>query len=250
MKLQQRAVIVTGAGSGIGRAICLEMAKEGARVVVADIQQAGCDETVRLVREAGGEAIAVRVDVTEATQIEAMVDAAIQAYGRIDVVCNNAGIGGAALPALEASEDMWDRVMNVNVKSMFMVCRRVIPHMLRNGGGTIINTSSASGFIASPAGCDYTASKHAILGLTKQLAYEYGQKGIRVNAICPGVIETALTKDVAVDGGPFEQLTMNAPAGRYGQPEEVAKAAVFLASDDASFMHGAAVRVDGGSTVY
>jgi NAD(P)-dependent dehydrogenase (short-subunit alcohol dehydrogenase family) len=250
MKLHQRVAIVTGAGSGIGRSICLEMAKEGAKIVAADVRLTTCEETVRMVKDSGGEAIAVQVDVTKPDQIESMIAAAVNGYGRIDIVCNNAGIGGDALPALEASEDMWDLVMTVNVKSMFMISRRVIPHMIRNGKGVIINTASASGFIASPAGCDYTASKHAIIGLTKQLAYEYGRQGIRVNAICPGVIETTLTKEVVVAGGPFENLTLNAPAGRYGQPEEVAKAAVFLASDDSSFMHGTAVNIDGGSTIY
>lgn len=250
MKLHQKVAIVTGAGSGIGRAICLEMAKEGAKIVAADIHLPSVEETVRMLEQSGAEGTAVRVDVTDNGMIDRMVETAIREYGGIDILCNNAGIGGDAVPALQATEEMWDRVIAVNLKSVFMISRRVIPEMLKRGRGAIINTSSASGTIASPAGCDYTASKHGIIGLTKQLAYEYGQQGIRVNAICPGVIETSLTKDVAVAGGPFEQLTMNAPAGRYGKPEEVARAAVFLASDDASFMHGSSMQIDGGSTIY
>lgn len=250
MKLKDKVSIVTGAGSGIGRAICIQMAKEGAKVVAADIKMQSCEETIQILRKFDSEGLALKVDVTDKTSIENMIDTTVERYGCIDILCNNAGIGGDAIPAVEATEETWDQVINVNLKSVFMISRRVIPVMLKKGKGVIVNIASASGHIASPAGCDYTASKHGIIGLTKQLSYEYGSKGIQINAVSPGVIETPLTKSVALPNGPFHNLTMGAPAGRYGKPEEVAKVVSFLSSEDATFIHGSVVNVDGGSTIY
>lgn len=250
MRLSDKVAIITGGGSGIGREMCVLFASVGAKVVVADIDRHAAEETVDIIREQGKEARSVIVDVTDNALIEHMVAITLDQYGTIDILCNNAGIGGDLSLAAEASEAMWDRVIAVNLKSVFMISRRVIPEMLKRGGGVIINTASAAGLIASAAGCDYTASKHGVIGLTKQLAYEYGQQGIRVNAVCPGVIDTNHTAGMLGADGPFHDLTMRAPAGRYGKATEVATLALFLATDDASFMHGCAVPVEGGSTIY
>lgn len=250
MRLKDKVAIITGGGSGIGREMCVLFAAEGAKVVVADIDVDAAEETVDIICERGDQARSVMVDVTDNALIEQMVVTTLEQYGTIDILCNNAGIGGDLSPAAEASEAVWDRVIAVNLKSVFMISRRVIPEMLKRGGGVIINTASAAGLIASAAGCDYTASKHGVIGLTKQLAYEYGQKGIRVNAVCPGVIDTNHTAGMLGVDGPFHDLTMRAPAGRYGKATEVAALALFLASDEASFMHGCAVPIEGGSTIY
>lgn len=250
MKLLNRTAVITGAGSGIGREMSIAFAREGAKIVVADISPDGGNETVRQVREAGGEAVFVHADVTNNDHIAHLVSSALDRFGSIDILCNNAGIAGMLKPALEVTEESWDRVISVNLKSVFMVSRAVIPVMLRKGKGVIINTASAAGVIASNAGCEYTAAKHGVIGLTKQLAFEYGKRGIRVVAISPGVIETKHTENMTYEGGPFHDLYMNAPAGRYGKPQEVARLAVFLASDDADFMHGCNIPIDGGSTIY
>lgn len=251
MKLADRVSIVTGGGSGLGRSMCIQLAKEGAKVVVADLNMGGADETVKMVTDNGGEAMSVEVDVVDPQKIDAMIDTVLNTYGSIDIVCNNAGIGGSGEETAEVPEESWDKVLAVDLKSVFLISKRVIPHMLKQGKGVIINTASASGLIASKAGVEYTAAKHGVVGMTKQLAYEYGQRGIRVVAVAPGVIETPLTLDAGLTapGGPFHDLTMNAPAGRYGKPDEIGKVVAFLASDDASFIHGNTIPIEGGSTI-
>ena len=249
MKFQGKVAIVTGGGSGIGREISLELAKEGCKVVVADLNKSAADETAKLIDRFNGQALSIEVDVVDSRQIEKMIGEVLKSYHSIDILCNNAGISGSHLRAHKVTEESWDRVLEVDLKSVFLMSKHIIPIMIDQGRGVIINVASASGIIASAAGVEYTAAKHGVIGLTKQLSYEYGHQGIRVVAIAPGVIETPLTKGYANENGPFYQLTKSAPAGRYGKPTEIAKVVSFLASDDASFIHGNVIPVEGGSTI-
>lgn len=247
--LQDKVAVVTGGGSGLGREFCVELAKEGARVVAADVDEAGAHGTVELVADAGGDGFAVSADVSDAASVQAMVDAVVERHGTIDVLVNNAGLVGEMGRVHEVSEESWDRVMNVDLKGVFLCSKHVLPTMLSAGSGVIINIASVSAFLASKTGVEYTAAKHGVAGLTKQLAYEYGHDGIRAVGIGPGVIETPLTKDWTREGGPFHELTMEAPAGRYGRPIDIARVVCFLASDEADFMHGHTIPVDGGSII-
>ena len=247
--LDGKIAVVTGGGSGLGREFCIELSKEGATVVAADVDSASADETIGLVQGTGGDAMALQVDVANAASAEALVDAVLDRYGRIDVLVNNAGVVGEMGRVHEVSEESWDRVMSVDLKGVFLCSKFAIPAMLQQGKGVIINIASVSAFLASNTGCEYTAAKHGVAGFTKQLAYEYGHDGIRAVAIGPGVIETPLTKDWTREGGPFHELTMEAPAGRYGRPIDIARVLCFLASDEADFMHGHTIPVDGGSII-
>lgn len=247
--LRNKVAVITGAGSGLGREFCLELAAEGVKVVATDVNKPGADETVRMIQEKDGVAISLKMDVTNPSEIKQMVDVTIDQFGSLDILCNNAGMVGELVPLHEVSIESWDRVMNVDLKGVFLVSKFVIPQMLKQKKGVIINVASASAFIASKTGAEYTSAKHGVAGLTKQTAYEYGHKGIRAVAIAPGVIETPLTKEMTKPGGIFHELTMNAPAGRYGRPTDVARLVVFLASEEADFIHGHSIPVDGGSTI-
>lgn len=247
--LTGRVAVVTGGGSGLGRAFCVELAREGVRVVIPDIDLAGAEATAQLVRDAGGEALPLETDVAETASVQCMVAQAVGAFGTVDILVNNAGLVGELLPVHEVSEQSWDRVMGVDLKGVFLCSKYVIPTMLAAGRGVIINIASVSGFLASRTGVEYTAAKHGVTGLTKQTAYDYGHLGIRCVGVGPGVIETPLTKDWTCEGGPFHELTMQAPAGRYGRPIDVARLVVYLASDDADFMHGHTIPIDGGSII-
>ncbi len=255
--LQDKVVLVTGggygpeqAGSGLGQAMCIELAKEGAKVVVADLSLDRAEATVKKIRDVGRESIAVAADVTDEDSVQAMVSAALDAYGHLDVLVNNAGVFGAYVPLLEIENDLWDRVMEVDLKGVFLATKAALPHMLERGTGVVINVSSASGLVASEVGAEYTTAKHGVIGLTKQIAYDYGHQGIRAVGIGPGVIKTAAFEGTEITSDmPFYDLTMQAPAGRYGEPIEVARTVCFLASDDASFIHGHTIPVDGGSPI-
>lgn len=247
--LKDKVAVITGAGSGLGREFCIELAKEGAKVVATDVNEAGIKETASMIRDHKGEVMTFKMDVTKPTEIQQMVKAVLERYGSIDVLCNNAGLGGEIKRLHEVSEESWDLVQNVDLKGVFLVTKYVIPQMLKQKKGVIINIASASAFIASKAGAEYTAAKHGVAGLTKQTAFEYGHDGIRAIGIGPGVIETPFTKEMTAPGGIFHDLTMNAPAGRYGKPIEIARVVAFLASDEASFMHGHTIPVDGGSMI-
>ncbi|MBQ1046414.1 MULTISPECIES: SDR family NAD(P)-dependent oxidoreductase [unclassified Micromonospora] len=255
--LTDKVVLVTGGGfspdqvgSGLGMSMCVELAAEGAKVVVSDLSLERAEATVTRVKEAGGDAVAVASDVTDEDSVRAMVSAALDAYGRIDVLVNNAGVFGAYVPLLEIENSQWDRVMEVDLKGVFLATKATLPHMLERGKGVVINVSSASGLVASEVGAEYTTAKHGVIGLTKQIAYDYGHKGIRAVGIGPGVIKTAAFEGAEITSDfPFYDLTMQAPAGRYGEPHEIARAVCFLASDDASFIHGHTIPVDGGSPI-
>ena len=247
--LAGKVVIITGAGSGLGRESAIELAKEGSRIAVADVNLAGAEETVATITAAGGDAFALEADVSKSVSVQKMIAGVLDHYGTIDILVNNAGVVGELLPVHEVSEESWDFVQGVDMKGVFLCSKYAIPTMLAKGKGVIINIASVSGFLASATGVEYTAAKHGVTGLTKQLAYDYGHKGIRSIAIGPGVIETPLTSEWTCEGGPFHELTMEAPAGRYGRAIDVARLVVFLASDEADFMHGHTIPIDGGSII-
>ena len=247
--LAGKVVIITGAGSGLGRESAIELAKEGSRIAVADVNLAGAQETVATITAAGGDAFALEADVSKSASVQKMIAGVLDHYGTIDILVNNAGVVGELLPVHEVSEESWDFVQGVDMKGVFLCSKYAIPTMLAKGKGVIINIASVSGFLASATGVEYTAAKHGVTGLTKQLAYDYGHKGIRSIAIGPGVIETPLTSEWTCEGGPFHELTMEAPAGRYGRAIDVARLVVFLASDEADFMHGHTIPIDGGAII-
>jgi len=249
--LAERVAIITGAATGIGRASALLFARAGARVVLADVRRAELDRTVAEVREAGGTATAVEVDLAEARDCAALVQAAVDAHGRLDVLFNNAGVGtmvvGGTVETI--SLDHWILAQDVNVRSMYLVSRAAVPHLRTAGGGAIVNTASVAAFRGRPERPShaYAASKGAVLSLTRAMAVSFGRDRIRVNAICPGLIRTRLTADIAEGAERAAATGHGIPIGRVGEPEDIARCALFLASDDASFITGAHIVVDGGA---
>ena len=244
--LEGKVALVTGGSSGIGRATSLVFAREGAKVVVADVGVEGAEETERMVKEVGGEAIFVKADVSKAAEVKELVAKAVQAYGRLDYAHNNAGIQGAIASTHELSEDSWDKVIGINLKGVWLCMKYEIAQMLQQGGGAIVNTASIAGLIASPGKCGYDASKHGVIGLTKTAAIEYGRAGIRVNAVCPSIINTPMAqRAIARNREAEDQYIEQTPLGRIGTPEEVAEAVVWLCSDAASFVTGHSMSVDG-----
>lgn len=244
-----KVALVTGASSGIGRASALAFAREGAKVVVADVAEDGGKETVRMIEAAGSEAAFAQADVTQASDVQRLIEKVVETYGRLDFAHNNAGILGELGPTANCTEENWDRVIATNLKSVWLCMRQEIPQMLSQGGGAIVNTSSAAGLIAFPALPAYVASKHGVAGVTKAAALEYARSSIRVNAVCPGYIDTPL---VAAVGGGDPSLDAAAsglvPVGRVGKPEEVAEAVVWLCSDGASYVTGHTMSIDGAMT--
>lgn len=245
-----KVALVTGAASGIGRASARLFAEAGAKVVVADIDRPGADETARLITGAGGEALAVEVDVADGASVKAMVDATIDRFGRLDIAHNNAGIMGAGADIIDMDDAVWQRGIDVMLTGVFLCMKHEIPHMIAQGGGAVINTSSGAGLIGFPGQANYVAAKHGVIGLTKSAALEYIGRGVRVNAICPGTARSRMV-DEWIDGSAEAEAEVAAlhPIGRIAEPEEIARAALWLASDAASFVVGAALPVDGGYTV-
>lgn len=248
-----KVAIVTGAGGGIGRATSLAFAREGAAVVVADIDRANGENTVRLVEQEGGSAALAVTDVGDARQVQAMVNTAREKFGRLDFIFNNAGISGfTGKPMVEMDEETFDSVVRVNIKGVWLGMKYAIPAMLETGGGCIVNTASTLGLTGQKLSGPYAGTKHAVIGLTKTAAIEYGLKGIRVNAVCPGGIETPITLNFKKSFSEEDWRKRNEAAfpatGRYGRPEEIASVVLFLCSDAASNIHGAAIPVDGGYT--
>ncbi len=247
--LEGRVALVTGGGGGIGRATALAMAREGARVVVSDAVEAMAQETIGAINAMGGQATFVQADMTKSFEVAAMVDKAVAAHGRLDCAFNNAGVSGAYVGAAgklthEWSEESFDRMIAVNLKGVWLCMKRELEQMLKQGGGAIVNTASIAGLIGLPTSSAYVASKHGVSGLTKTAAIEYAQKGIRVNAVCPGYIETNMTQETMQRRG--DQILAQVPFKRMGRPEEIAEMVVWLCSDRASFVTGALYNVDGG----
>jgi len=251
MKLKNKVALITGAGSGIGRATAILFAKEGAKVVVADIAKEAAEETVKLIKEAGGDAIFALADVTKASDVQKMIETAVNHYGRIDILFNNAGVNIMA-PISETSEELWDKIISINLKGVFLGCKYAAPVMIKQGGGVIINTASTFAFVGALNFSAYCASKGGVAAFTRALALELAPYKIRVNCICPGTIETPLVRQIWEKSGKPEEMRESRlklhPIGRLGKPEDVANAALFLASDDSSFITGTALFVDGGYT--
>jgi len=247
MRYDSKIVVVTGAGSGMGRAMVAEFARQGARVAALGRTLGKVAESIELVG-AGDKAIAIRADVAVEADVIAAIDEIIAKWGRIDLVVNNAGVLDSYEPAHEVSLDEWNQVMAINVTGPFLMAKYAIPHMLAQGKGGIINIASVSSFSAAGGGSAYTASKHAVMGLTRQLCFEYGAKGIRVNAICPGATATpmAIPEAKTATSPDMEAAVASVPARRWCQPEEIAKMTAFLGSDDADYVHGSAYVIDGG----
>ena len=249
-RLEGRVALVTGGGSGIGRASALAFADEGAPVVVADVDEPGGAETVRAVTEVGGKARFVSYDVTRSDDVAAMVTDVVTTEGRLDCAHNNAGTSGGTAFTADYPEEEWDRVMALNLRSVFLCMKHEIPPMVEQGGGAIVNTSSGAGLMGFPGLPAYVASKHGVIGLTRATALEYVKSGIRINAVCPGSTRTPML-EAYMGGDPAieKMMARSAPIGRLGAPSEIAAAVVWLCTDDASFVIGHALAVDGGAVI-
>jgi NAD(P)-dependent dehydrogenase (short-subunit alcohol dehydrogenase family) len=241
-----KVALVTGGGSGIGQAACHLYAREGAKVVVSDIDEKSGRETVRLIQESGADATFVRADVSNPGDCQAMVDSALGQYGRLDIAFNNAGIGGEANLTADYSIEGWQKVISINLTGVFYCMKYEIPVMLKSGSGAIVNMASVLGEVAFAQSPAYVAAKHGVLGLTKNAAVEYGKQGIRINSVGPGFIHTPLISGLEQDEQTRDYLISLHPMGRLGEPEEVAELVIWLSSDKASFVTGAYHAVDGG----
>ena len=249
MQLDGKIALITGGSSGIGRETAVLFAQHGAKLAIADLNPDGGQETAQMIREAGGTAVFIQTDVSQAAQVENLINEAVREYGRLDIAFNNAGIDGIPVRTAESSEDEYDRIMAVNAKGVWLCLKYEIQQMLLQGGGTIINTASVAGLIGAHSMSAYAASKHAVVGLTKTAAVEYASKGIRVNAVCPAIIRTAMVERAFAHLPQLEQgAIQNNPSHRIGDPREVAEAVLWLASDASSFTIGATLTVDGGLT--
>jgi NAD(P)-dependent dehydrogenase (short-subunit alcohol dehydrogenase family) len=246
--LAGKVAVVSGAGSGIGRAIAETYAREGAKIVVADVSTEHGEQTVKAIQDAGGDAFFVKADSSVAQDNKMLVEAVVAQYGRLDIASNNAGIGGPAALTGEYETEDWDKVIALNLSGVFYACRYQLEQMEKNGGGSIVNIASIHGTVAAPASVAYTASKHGVVGLTKNIAAEYGQKNIRCNAVGPGYIETPLLTAHA-NKEMLTALEAKAPMNRLGTPQEIAELVTFLSSERSSFTTGGYFIADGGYTI-
>ncbi|MCO5129698.1 MAG: SDR family oxidoreductase [Xanthobacteraceae bacterium] len=249
-RLEGKSVIITGAGSGIGRAAALMFTREGARLIAVD-RTDGVNETVAEIRKAGGAAEAVTADAGSEKDVIAFIDKALSAYGKLDVIWANAGIGGGLIPLAEQTVEHWQEVLRVNLIGPFLAVKYSIPHMVKHGSGAIVCTASVAGLKANASGHPYAASKAGVISLVQTTAYSLSGTGVRINAVCPGLIETGMTKpifDNAKERGTEGKIGQLNPLKRAGQPHELAAMGLFLASDEASYVNGQAFPVDGGLT--
>ncbi|MGH7871435.1 MAG: SDR family oxidoreductase [Candidatus Binatia bacterium] len=247
MDFHERVALVTGASSGIGRASALAFAAVGAKVVVADLSEPGGSETVALIRSAGGEAVFVQADVSKISEVRALIETIVARFGRLDFAHNNAGTEGTIGSTHDCSEENWDTIIDTNLKGVWLCLKYEIPQMLKQSFGAVVNTSSVAGLVGFKGFSAYSASKHGVIGLTKTAALEYAKTGIRINAVCPGLIRTPMIeRQIKGDPQIEAQLLAFQPSGRLGTPEEIAATVVWLCSEAASFVTGAALQVDGG----
>lgn len=244
---KNKVAVITGAATGIGRATALAFAHEGAHVVLVDVDDAHAQETLRMIEAGGAEGLYIHVDVSHAKEVQGMMEKTLAAFGRIDIAVNNAGIEGKSASIAECTEENFDKIIATNLKGVWLCMKYEIPHMLKNKSGAIVNMSSVAGLVGFEGLSAYTASKHAVIGLTKTAALEYAKQGIRVNSVCPGAIATPMLARIA--GGEREAEKSFAalePVGRIGKPEEIADAVLWLCSEKSSFVTGQAIAVDGG----
>jgi 3-oxoacyl-[acyl-carrier protein] reductase len=252
MRLKNKISLITGAGSGIGQATALKFANEGAIVIASDRDLPAAKHTQYLIEQSGGNGQAIALDVTQEHQVEQVITAILERFGQLDILHNNAGVS-ILKPITETTEADWDFLFGVNLKGMFFGCKHAIPHMVRQGGGVIINTASELAIVGQPLYSAYCATKGGVLAFTRALSVEWAAKGIRINALCPGPTQTPMLQaefELATTPAAEEAATIQSmPVGRLATPEDIAKVALFLASDDAEFLHGAAIVADGGRTI-
>lgn len=243
-RLQNKVCIITGAASGMGESEAIAFAQQGAKLIIADMNLEQANQVAEKIIKADGEAFAFQVDVTQFDQLKQLVEFTLEKFGRIDVLLNNAGIFDKYTNSLDTTEELWDRMFTINVKAVFNLSNLVLPKMIEQGSGAIINIASIAGLVAQMGGASYTASKHAVIGYTKHLAAVYAKHGIKINAICPGTIRTPMTAKM-LETRPTDKI----PLDRFGEASEVAELAIFLASDEARFMNGSCITIDGGYTI-
>jgi NAD(P)-dependent dehydrogenase (short-subunit alcohol dehydrogenase family) len=248
--LDGRVTLITGGGSGIGRAAALACAEEGTTVIIGDRDVEGGEETRRQIEDKGGQALFIKTDVSQPAEVQALFSQAVKQYGRLDCAFNNAGIEGESAALAESREEVWDRVLGVNLKGVWLCMKYELRQMLKQGSGAIVNNASVMGLVATPSNPAYTASKHGVVGLTKSAALAYAQSGIRVNAVCPGFVQSPLTdRKFARFPGRKDAVIARHPIGRMGTTKEIAAAVVWLFSDAASFVTGHTLTVDGGYVI-
>ncbi|MEH7613426.1 SDR family NAD(P)-dependent oxidoreductase [Gottfriedia acidiceleris] len=250
MRLKDKVAVITGGGSGIGRATAIRFAKEGAKIVIADINEVTGEETLAEIKEKNQEAIFVKTNVAESKSIQNLMKRAVEHFGRIDILFNNAGIGNSEVRSVDLAEEEWDQVIDINLKSVFLGIKYAIPELKKSGNGVIINTASLLGLKGRKYVSAYNASKGGVVLLTQNAALEYGKYNIRVNAIAPGIIDTNIIKEWKNNERKWPILSRANALGRIGTPDEIASAALFLASDEASFVTGATLSVDGGGLIF